>query len=213
MTDENASAVEFWDDRYRQSERIWSGQPNAILVREVAELRPGTVLDLGCGEGADAVWLARRGWRVTAVDISQVALDRAARHAAEIDSEAADRIDWQRHDLAESFPKGEFDLVSAQFLHSPVDMPRDRILRAAAAAVAPGGMLLVVGHAGFPSWECHPDSTVHFPTPAEVLDALGLPDGEWEVLLCGEHERVQTKPDGHPGTRIDNVLKIARTAG
>lgn len=203
---------EFWDSRYGESDRIWSGDPNTVLVREVTELKPGRALDLGCGEGADSIWLARQGWRVTAVDISGVALARAERHAATADAGVADRIDWQRHDLAVSFPAGTFDLVSAQFLHSPGDMPRERILRTAAAAVAPGGVLLIVGHAGLPSWEANPHPEVHLPTPAEVLESLELPDGEWEVLLSDEHERIQTRPDGQPGTRTDNALKLRRRA-
>ncbi|MFF4234265.1 MFS transporter [Actinomadura geliboluensis] len=209
--DDTTTGQEFWDSRYAESDRIWSGNPNTVLVREVADLAPGTALDLGCGEGADAIWLARRGWRVTAVDVSGVAVERAARHAR--DEGVADRVDFQRRDLAESFPEGEFDLVSAQFLHSPTTMPRERVLRAAAAAVAPGGVLLVVGHAGPPPWDPDAHPEVHLPTPDEVLASLELPDGAWEVLLSGEHERVQTAPDGRTMTRTDNALKIRRLPG
>ncbi|WP_405388408.1 class I SAM-dependent methyltransferase [Streptomyces sp. NBC_01102] len=209
-TDSTRTDAEMWDDRYRESDRIWSGNPNTMLVREVEGLKPGRALDLGCGEGADAVWLARQGWTVTATDISRVALDRAAVHAA--DADVADRIDRQWHDLGATFPAGEYDLVSAQFLHSMGDLPREEILRKAAAAVAPGGVLLVVGHAGFPSWEHdHPD--VELPTTDEVLASLELPEGEWEVLLSEEHERIQNDPDGNPTTRTDNALKIRRTSG
>ncbi|MFC7713473.1 SAM-dependent methyltransferase [Nonomuraea recticatena] len=189
---------------------MWSGDPNAALVREAADLEPGTALDLGCGEGGDAVWLASRGWRVTATDISRVALERAAAHAKQ--AGVADRIDWQQHDLGASFPEGSFDLVSAHFLHSPGDMPREKILRFAAGAVAPGGVLLIVGHAGFPSWEPEPHPAVHLPTPQEVLESLELPEGQWEVQRCEEYEREQTAPDGRPGTRLDNILRVRRTA-
>ncbi|RPK50183.1 class I SAM-dependent methyltransferase [Streptomyces sp. ADI93-02] len=209
-TDSTRTDAEMWDDRYRESDRIWSGNPNVVLVREVEDLKPGRALDLGCGEGADAVWLARTGWQVTATDISRVALERAAVHAA--DAGVADRVDWQWHDLGVSFPEGEYDVVSAQFLHSMGDLPREEILRRAAGAVAPGGVLLVVGHAGFPSWEHdHPD--MELPTTDEVLASLELPEGEWEVLLSEEHERVQNDPDGNPTTRTDNALKVRRTAG
>jgi SAM-dependent methyltransferase len=201
--------AEFWDARYRESEQIWSGNPNDVLVREVSGLEPGRALDLGCGEGADAIWLARQGWRVTAVDVSGVALERAARHASE--TGVADRIDWQRHDLAASFPAGSFELVSAHFLHSRDAMPREEILRNAASAVVRGGVLLVVGHAGFPPWE-HDHADVRFPTPQEVLADLHLPEGEWEVQTCEEHERTQTGPDGRPATRTDNTLKVRRLA-
>ncbi|MBG0818566.1 cyclopropane-fatty-acyl-phospholipid synthase family protein [Planomonospora sp. ID82291] len=210
MADEPVSSEQLWDARYSESERVWSGNPNVVLVREVSGLQPGSALDLGCGEGADAIWLARRGWRVTAVDVSRVALDRAARHAAE--AGVADRVDWQWHDLGASFPDGVFDLVSACFLHSHGDLPREEILRTAASATAPGGTLLVAGHAGPPPWE-HEHHDVHLPTPQEVLESLGLPDGRWEVQRCEEYERPQTAPDGRPVARRDNVLKVRRLAG
>ncbi len=203
MTDE-----EFWDDRYSGSDRVWSGNPNTVLVREAARLEPGRALDLGCGEGADAIWLARQGWRVTAVDISRVALARAAGHAAS--AGVADRIDWQHHDLGASFPDGLFDLVSAQFMHSRGDLPRERVLRTAASAVVPGGVLLIEGHGGVPAWETDPHPEIVFPTPQQVLDALELPDGQWEVLLSEEHERLQNDPEGRQTTRLDNTLELRR---
>ncbi|MEU1625415.1 class I SAM-dependent methyltransferase [Streptomyces sp. NPDC020096] len=208
MTDGTASAEQLWDARYAQSDQIWSGNPNTVLVRETADLKPGTALDLGCGEGADAIWLAQREWHVTAVDISRVALDRAAKHAAA--AGVRDRIDWQQHDLATSFPSGTFDLVSAQFLHSHGDMRRERILRTAASAVAPGGVLIIEGHTGLPTWEHSGHSEVSLPTPDEVIEALQLPEGQWEVLLKEEHERVQTGPDGQLITRTDGSVKIRR---
>jgi len=166
-----ARAGRFWEEHYGRQERVWSGRPNPVLVDVIGGLRQGTALDLGCGEGGDAIWLARRGWRVTAVDLSATALDRASEDATA--AGVADRIDFRQHDLALDFPSGAFDLVSAQYLHSPVAFPREEVLRAATRAVAPGGLLLVVGHAGFPPWAGHDhDVEVHFPTPREVLDGL-----------------------------------------
>lgn len=208
VTDSDAGGAEFWDSRYSESERMWSGDPNAALVREVAGLRPGTALDLGCGEGTDTIWLAQRGWQVTGTDISAVALDRAARHAEE--AGVADAVEWRRLDLAVSFPDGEFDLVSAHYLHSPGDMPREEILRRAASAVAPGGVLLIVGHAGIAPWEPPTYEGVPLPTPQQVLDSLELPTGEWEVQRCEEFERAQNDPGGRPATRTDNVLRVRR---
>jgi SAM-dependent methyltransferase len=204
------SAEEFWEERYRDEERVWSGRPNPLLVREVAQLPPGTALDLGCGEGGDAIWLAAGGWRVTAVDVSATALRRGAEHARE--AGVAERIRWERHDLSLSFPQGAFDLVSAQFLHSPVavDGEREQILRRAVAAVAPRGVLLVVGHAGWPSWQEDPPFEHHFPTTREVLDALELEPQRWAVELQEEVERDFPAPDGRRGHRTDNVLRVRR---
>ena len=110
-----SEAQEHWDRHYAERERVWSGRVNARLVEIAEPLDPGTALDLGCGEGADAVWLAARGWRVVAVDVSEVALERAAVAAKSLG--VLELIDFQLHDLGSTFPAGSFDLVSAQFLH------------------------------------------------------------------------------------------------
>lgn len=217
MTDEGQQAPaddrEAWNERYASSTRVWSGKPNTELVAQVADLTPGRALDLGCGEGADAVWLARRGWKVTAVDVSDVALERAAGHAA--DAGVADAITFERHDLVADFPPGEFDLVSAQFLYARDrdNAARECILRAAARAVASGGVLLIESHSGFPAWEAekHGHAGMVFPSPQELLDALLLELEEWEVLVCAEHERIQNAPDGTPTTRTDSTLKLRRS--
>ncbi|MER7170162.1 class I SAM-dependent methyltransferase [Streptomyces mesophilus] len=206
--EESPSAQEFWDGRYRQSEKLFSGRPNLELVEETESLTPGRALDLGCGEGGDAIWLAKQGWRVTASDVSAVALERAARHAEE--AGVAERIDFQRHDLASSFPSGSFDLISAHFLQSLIALPRDAILRTAAAAVAPGGTLLVVDHAGFPSWEPGPHPDVHFPSTQEVLAGLQLNLCQWEVRTERLYEHEVTLVDGRAMTRANNILKVRR---
>ncbi|MFI5891727.1 class I SAM-dependent methyltransferase [Actinoplanes sp. NPDC051513] len=199
MTDEKA-----WDARYQESTRIWSGNPNVVLVAEVSDLPPGRALDLGCGEGADAVWLAARGWQVTAADISTVALARAAGHAAD----AGVTIDWQHHNLEKTFPEGEFDLVSAQFLHNWEEFDREQILRRAAAAVAPGGILLIEGHMDHGPFPHH-EHEVRFPTPDEVIAALDL-GGGWQVLRSDVHPREQTGPDGNRAVRTDSTVKLRR---
>ncbi|GAA2611335.1 class I SAM-dependent methyltransferase [Paractinoplanes durhamensis] len=203
MSDEQA-----WDARYSEENRIWSGNPNVELVTEVADLPPGRALDLGCGEGADAVWLARRGWQVTAVDLSGVALQRAATHAAE----AGVEIDFQQHNLEKTFPDGEFDLVSAQFLHFWAEFDREKILRRAAESVRPGGTLLIEGHMDHGPFKHDGHAEIHFPAPAEVIAALDLGD-DWEVLTAAIHPRQQKGPDGDQIERTDSTVKLRRKTG
>ncbi|MCM8553768.1 cyclopropane-fatty-acyl-phospholipid synthase family protein [Streptomyces sp. STCH 565 A] len=210
MTDlpATATAAEFWEARYRDTGRVWSGRPNTFLVREASGLAPGAALDLGCGEGADAVWLASRGWRVTGVDISATALERAAAHAAE--AGVGDRVAWERHELGQSFPEGSFDLVSAQYLQSPVALDQQRVLRAAARAVASGGTLLLVLHAGWPSWQTEPPFDAVFPTLDGVVAELGLAEGEWAVETKETVRRESTSPEGVEGYREDHVWRLRR---
>jgi SAM-dependent methyltransferase len=133
-----------YDELYRSAPVLWSGRPNRQLVVEAGELRPGAALDAGSGEGGDAQWLAERGWRVTAVDFSTVALERAAALAAA--RGLAERIQWLNADLGVwTPPEAGFDLVTAHYLHS-TGADRPALFRRLAAAVAPGGTLLVVGH-------------------------------------------------------------------
>ena len=133
-----------YDELYRSAPAVWSGRPNLQLVVEAGALPPGAALDAGCGEGADALWLAERGWQVTAVDFSPVALERGAAKARELG--LADRIEWRHADLdAWTSPEGRFDLVTAHYLHSR-GADRAALFGRLADAVAPGGTLLVVGH-------------------------------------------------------------------
>ena len=132
-----------WDERYAASERIWSGRPNEALVDEVADLAPGRALDVGCGEGADAVWLAQRGWQVTGLDVSGVALERGRAWAAENDVD----VTWVKSGLlGADLTPGAFDLVVV--IYPPLPRTADSsVERALAGLVAPGGRLLVVHHA------------------------------------------------------------------
>src|ERR671937_581649 len=110
-----ADAKQHWEEHYSDRDRVWSGRVNARLAEVASALEPGSALDLGCGEGADAVWLAERGWHVVAVDISDTALQRAGTAA---DARGvSDRIAFVQRDLSDGFPDGTFDLISAQFLH------------------------------------------------------------------------------------------------
>ena len=201
--------AEFWDERYRSSTSVWSGEPNPQLVAEVAGLAPGRALDVGSGEGADAIWLAERGWRVTALDISKVALERSAAIAAKSGAEVAERIDWRRADITEWIPDATFDLVSAQFMQLTKDV-RDPVIRRLAAAVAPNGTLLIVGH--------HPsdlETTVRRPRGAGVLYAADeiaalLDPTQWDVVVSAARARSVVDGEGRPVTVHDSVLRAVR---
>jgi SAM-dependent methyltransferase len=170
-----------WDERYAGSEQVWSGQPNAALVAEVAELKPGRALEVGCGEGADAVWLASQGWVVTALDVSRVALERAKRHA----SDAGVRVQWVHGGLVEATPQpGAFDLVSAQY-PALLRTPSNEAERLLLAAVAPAGVVLVTHHADIDveQAKAHGFDPADYVSPSDVVALL---DEDWHVDI---HER------------------------
>jgi len=197
---DDVEAERFWEGHYRRRGRVWSGRPNPVLVDVVGSLRPGTALDLGCGEGGDVIWLARQGWYVTAVDVSASALDRAAADAAT--AGVADRIDFRQHNLAFTSPSGAFDLVSAQYLHSPIEFPRVHVLREAARAVTPGGLLLIVDHASV--------SPSSWADPEETLAPLDLSPDEWHTERLEAREREAIDPNGQRATITDNVIIVRR---
>ncbi len=208
MTQSDAvSDASFWDKRYRSADEIWSGDPNPQLVAEVSGLMPGTALDVGCGEGADAVWLAERGWHVTAIDISGVALERARKAAT--NAPVSERIDWRQGDIATWTPERSYDLVSAQFMQLAPPL-RDAVFRRLAAAVAIGGTLLIVGH--------HPsdlETTVRRPRMPGVLytaeEIAGLLHPQaWETLVQAARPRDVTDASGAAVIVHDAVLRSRR---
>ncbi|MCK0173437.1 bifunctional 2-polyprenyl-6-hydroxyphenol methylase/3-demethylubiquinol 3-O-methyltransferase UbiG [Mycolicibacterium sp. F2034L] len=200
-------SVEFWEQHYGAKHRVWSGRVNPRLAEIAETLSPGTALDVGCGEGADAIWLARHGWRVVGVDVSETALNRAAEDAAR--AGVAERISFERHDLSVSLPDGQFDLASVQFLHCPYDWDRDAVLRRVAERVAPGGVFVLVDHGSAPSG-MHEGHHHHFPSVHEVLEGLALDPERWERLRVEAVEREMTGPDGQVATISDNVIVLRR---
>jgi len=130
-----------WDERYSTSELIWTGRANQFVEANLADLEPGTAIDLGAGEGRNAVWLTSRGWTVTAVDFSQVGLDKAqqlaSEHGVDIVTVQADATTWQ--------PDDPVDLVVLSYLQLPADQQRT-VLEHAATWLAPGGTLFVIAH-------------------------------------------------------------------
>ncbi|WP_024801530.1 cyclopropane-fatty-acyl-phospholipid synthase family protein [Nocardia sp. BMG51109] len=202
--------VGFWNGVHAARLAAIDPQPNIILAETVSSLSPGDALDLGCGDGGDALWLARRGWHVTAVDISAVAAGRLADLA--VSYGLGDRVAAAPHDLRESFPPGEFDLVNAHYLHTPFDMGRADVLRAAAHALRPGGRLLVVDHGSTAPWSWNPDPDVRYPTPQEVAAGIDPDPAIWTIERADAPRRIASGPDGHTAEVTDHVLLLRRTA-
>ncbi|NQX28693.1 class I SAM-dependent methyltransferase [Microbacteriaceae bacterium VKM Ac-2854] len=201
-----ASAAEFWDDMYSAG-RKWSGRPNVLLVPVIGDepASPGArALDLGSGEGADAMWLASNGWDVLGVDVSEVALARAREHAAQLGV----TVRFEQSDLDAGFPAGGFDLVTASYLHSTLPFERDRILRSAWAAVAPGGRLVILSHAEPPSG-AH-GHHVELPDVAQTIALLQLPAAPGWSVSAGYHRRSTQLPDGRTVEHADHVVVVTR---
>jgi SAM-dependent methyltransferase len=201
---------EAWDERYRSKDKLWSGNPNPHLVDQATELLPGHALDVGAGEGADAIWLASRGWHVIAVDLSTVALERASAHADRAGADIAGRIDWVHEDVTSwDAGSGRYDLVSVQYVHLPPALRR-RMLEHLARAVAPGGSLLLVCH--------HPSdlqTTVPRPNMPELFFtgddiAAELDPGQWAIITNAAPGRTVTDPEGNEVTVHDTVLRAVR---
>ena len=203
---EPVDAPTFWEAHYGAKEQVWSGRVNPVLAQVAYDVAPGRALDVGCGEGGDAIWLAERGWDVEAIDISATALARA-RRAAEA-AGLGDRVRASRYDLEHDLPEGTYDLVSAQFFQSPLDFPRSRILRDLADRLASGGALLVVDHGSAPSWAGHAET--EFPTLAAMLEELGLDPERFDIERADSPTRVVTSPDGEQAEIVDHVVLARR---
>lgn len=192
-----------WDKRYDTAELIWRAEPNRFLVQEVEGLAPARALDLACGEGRNAVWLAKQGWQVTGVDFSAVGLQKARQLAARRGVDAtwveADVVEWEA-------PSGAFDLVAVFYLQLPPEVRR-RALASAVRALAPGGVLLWVGHdtlnltegVGGPQ-----DPAVLF-TPEDVA-------GDLQGLKVERAERVRrpVATEGGEAEAIDALVRAVR---
>jgi len=192
---------EDWDRRYAQPGSVWSARPNRFLVAEVGDLAPGRALDLACGEGQNAVWLAGLGWTVVGIDFSSVAIDKARARAAREDLD----VEFVCCDLVDYRPEARVsDLVVLLYLHLP-SSERRVVLERAAGAVAPGGTLLVIGHdtlnmtegVGGPS-----DPDIHF-TPDDLVPEL-------QGLEIVKAERVLRDVEGESRPAIDALVRARR---
>lgn len=199
----------YWESHWQQAGGRVPVPAHPYLDDELADLDPGTALDAGCGEGAEAVWLARRGWQVTAVDIAAEVLDRAATRAHGATGPGG--IDWVRADLSTWAPRVEHDLVTTHYAHPA--MPQLAFYARVAQWVAPGGTLLVVGHRqgqgqgqGHGHGGHHPE---HATATAAQVVAL-LDPAQWDVVTAAEPDRAVAGPGGGEHVLHDVVVRARR---
>lgn len=209
-----------WDRRYSTAELVWSAAPNRFVVSELTGMRPGRALDLGTGEGRNAVWLAEQGWTVTGIDFSQVGLDKGRRLAAS----RSVNVDWIAQDLTEFRPDpGGYDLVLICYVHLPPEQ-RAALLRNALLALADEGTLLVIGHdvSNLTDGTGGPQNPEILYTPETVVAELGgggagapaggifgrrLPRAE---ILRAERVQRPVRTDGEVLTAIDTLVRAVR---
>jgi SAM-dependent methyltransferase len=197
----------YWEKQWQQAPRREPGrtEPNPHLVRETGSLPPGTALDAGCGDGGEAIWLASRGWQVTAADISAAALARAAARAAKAGLPQERDLQWLRADLTVWDPGRQFDLVTTHYAHP--SMPHLAFYDRLSGWVALGGTLFIVGH-------LHTAGHGHEP-PAEASVTLtditaGLDPSRWVIVTAEEHVRTLTAPGGRVVPLHDVVVRATR---
>ncbi len=194
-----------WNERYRADELVWRAEPNMFLVEEIEGMKPGRALDLACGEGRNAVWLASRGWEVVGVDFSSAGLAKgrgmAKERGVEVEWEEADVVSWTP-------PRGAFDLVVVMYLQLPADQRRVA-LGHAAEALAPGGVLLVVAHDVT-------NLTEGFGGPQNPAVLYSAEDvvGDLDGLRIDRAERVERPVETDTGTAValDTLVRAVRPA-
>ena len=217
---EHTFDIEYWDQVWHgdRAHSMGASPPNPHLLEEVAELTPGTALDAGCGAGAEAIWLATRGWRVTGADIATAALDRAAERAAE--AGVADQVQWVRADLSTWEPRSSYDLVTTHYAHPA--MPQLEFYDRTASWVAPGGTLLIVGHLhldgaedGHGKGHGHghghgPDGPPASASATAATITARLDPARWTVVTARESRRAVSGPAGDETTIHDVVVRATR---
>jgi SAM-dependent methyltransferase len=189
-----------WDRRYAETDLVWSAGPNQWLVREVSDLEPGTGLDVACGEGRNALWLAERGWRMIGADFSSVAIDKARARAAERGVVAT----WEVADVRTWRCPVSVDLAIMFYLHQPWSMMQSAIANTA-AAVEPGKTILIVGHdlSNLTGGHGGPSNASVLYTPEQIA-------GELEGFDVVRAERVEREVASAGAVAIDNLVRAVK---
>lgn len=196
-----------WDERYGGTDLVWSATPNQFLAAEAADLAAGRALDVACGEGRNALWLAGRGWQVTAVDFSEAGISTGRRRAAE----AGVDVDWVVADVVEWEPEpAAFDLVVIAYLQLPVASLR-LVLGHAVGALAPGGTLVAIGHDRTNLVDGHggPQDPDVLWTVEEIVEAIGASGVEASIEQGAVVERRVTTDDGER-VALDTLVRATR---
>jgi 2-polyprenyl-3-methyl-5-hydroxy-6-metoxy-1,4-benzoquinol methylase len=200
----------FWEQRWAQALRehrdvVARRPPNAHLLAAAGELSPGLALDAGCGHGAETLWLAAHGWRVTAVDFAATALEHARASAEAVGTDVAERIAWVQGDLATwSPPPGRYDLVTCLYVHVAGSVAE--MVRRLAAGVGSGGTLLLVGHRPIdPATGAQTAAAGQVQVSVETALAA-LDEHEWKILVA------EDRPRAAAGTGVDAVVCARRRA-
>jgi SAM-dependent methyltransferase len=200
-----------WNQRYADSELVWSAAPNLWVEQLTRDLQPGKALDIAAGEGRNALWLAARGWHATAVDFSAVALQRARSLAREQLGDDAGMLETVEADVETwAAPERSYDLVLVVYLHLPAQQRR-AVMRAAAEAVAPGGTLLIVGHdlENLTSGHGGPQDPLVLYRPRDIVADIEPA----QLVILRDETAVRSLTDGHgqPAEALD-ALVLARRA-
>lgn len=219
---EHSFDSDYWDQIWQgdRAESMGTGQANPHLVSEINDLTPGTALEAGCGAGAEAIWLATRGWQVTGADIAAAALARAAERAAA--SGVADRLQWVEADLSVWDPGVQYDLVTTHYAHPAI--PQLDFYSRLASWVATGGTLLIVGHlhrdtadgnhhGHGAAYDQLPDGDDRPPASASATTATitqRLDPAEWDVVTAAESHRTVPRGGAHETTLHDVVVRATR---
>jgi SAM-dependent methyltransferase len=194
---------EDWDRRYAAVENLWAARPNRFLVAEVGDLEPGRALDLACGEGQNAIWLASLGWEVTGVDYSEVAIAkaraRAERDGVQVGFVCADLVEYES-------AVAQFELVIVLFLHIPTSERRGALARAA-AALAPGGTFVFIGHD-----RANLTDGVGGPSDPELLCTADEIASELPGLVIEKATTILRDVDGEERDAIDTLVRARRPA-
>lgn len=201
---------DFWEELWSKTlrehgDKVARRAPSAYVTTTFAELQPARALDAGCGHGAETLWLAAHGWRVTAVDFSAAALAHARSTAEALGADIAGRIEWVEGDLATWVPPAEqYDLVICLYVH--VAGVVDELVRRLAGGVAPGGTLFLVGHRPHDPVTGAPTAAVN-QVQVSVEAAAALDARAWTIVSAEE------RPRSIAGTGVDAVIHARRAGG